>query len=151
MSCHFLYFQYHSFYLNHEFFLTAPLGIIMLLTNFYGKAVECGGASTTSAGAWHLGLLRGWDEGDAASAWLSRVLNADVIKTNAQKKEASAPPAKVAEFRLVRAAGVRALATYAGPTQVPFSEDVSQQRLGAASPFKMQHVPVQAHGVLWKR
>jgi len=113
------------------------------------KAVECGGASTTSAGAWHLGLLQGWDEGDAASAWLSRVLNADVVAANAKKEEASNSPAlvKLAEFRLVRAAGVRALATYAGPKQVPFSDDVSLQRLGAASPFKMQRVPVRAHGV----
>jgi hypothetical protein len=106
--------------------------------------VECGGASTTSAGAWHLGLLRGWDEGDAASAWLTHVLNLH-DRPAASSKEAPGGRA-VAEFRLVRAAAVRALATYAGPTQAPFGTDVAAQRRGDASPFRMQHVPVRAHG-----
>jgi hypothetical protein len=39
--------------------------------------VECGASSTTSAGAWHLGLLPAADGGPAASAWLSEYLNRD--------------------------------------------------------------------------
>jgi len=34
---------------------------------------------------------------------------------------------------------------YAGPAQAPFGVDVGKQRLGEASPFRMERVPVAAH------
>jgi uncharacterized protein YcbX len=96
--------------------------------------VECGGASTTSAGSWHLGLLPGDDEGPAAAAWLSKYLN-----DPANGDKTSKPPA---DYRLVRSRGHRDLARYAGPSQAPFSPDVARQRTGDASPFRMARVPV---------
>ena len=51
-----------------------------------------------------------------------------------------------ANFRLVRASAERKLAKYAGPTQAPFSEDISKQRTGDASPFQMSKVPVKPNG-----
>ena len=49
--------------------------------------VECAGASTTSAGSWHLGVLSGADEGDAASEWLTTHLNtADKAKVDVWEK-----------------------------------------------------------------
>jgi len=55
--------------------------------------VECGGASTTSAGSWHLGVLGGLDEGAEASNWLSTYLNsvdkAKVVDDNRPQINAS--------------------------------------------------------------
>ena len=117
--------------------LSAPgMGLLSLDLSHPGALiqVECGGASTTSAGAWHLGLLDGSDAGDAASEWLSQYLN------RADSAKASKPEAR---FRLLRATTVRSLARYAGPEQVPFSSDVALQREGKASPFQMQGVNVK--------
>jgi uncharacterized protein YcbX len=104
--------------------------------------VECGGASTTSAGSWHLGLLEGADAGGAAaSEWLTTYLN------QADKDKRAKPHAT---FLLVRAESVRKMATYMGPAQVPFSTDTDAQRLGEASPFRMQDVPARANdGVMF--
>ena len=95
--------------------------------------VECGGASTTSAGSWHLGLLRAGDEGDSAADWLSTYLNdADKDKVSISTYSCYLSPGtytlnvqlylqakkKRARFRLLRAHAIRLLSRYAGPTQV---------------------------------
>ena len=96
--------------------------------------VECGASSTTSAGAWHLGVMASEDAGEVASKWLTRYLNA----ADEPGKLTKSP----AVYRLVRAAAVRSLSRYAGPTQVPFTTDVTKQRAGTGSPFKMETIPV---------
>ena len=49
-------------------------------------------------------------------------------------------------FILVRSAGQgRQCSNYAGPLQLPYSSDVSDQRSGKASPFNMTKVPVLAN------
>lgn len=95
--------------------------------------VECGGASTTSPGSWHLGRLPGKDMGLESSQWLSEHLNR--IDQGKRKKD----PAR---FLLVKASRARALSTYAGPTQAPFDTDIASQAEGKGSPFRMQDVPV---------
>ena len=115
------------------------MGSIQITQELTGKptvSVECGGASTTSAGAWHLGTLNGRSEGSAVSQWLSEYLNRE-DKAKAKKK--------AARYLLVRAAGARSLARYAGPSQVPYSEDIEEQRAGKGSPFRMHRVPVKPH------
>lgn len=139
--------------------------------------VECAGASTTSAGAWHLGTLAAADAGSEASEWLTAYLNA-VDEAKASKPPALcerrpptirpphapwwgpwgrrvcltpllerpyAPSPRTPADRLVRAAAFRSLARYAGPAQAPFSTDVSAQREGKASPFRMDGVNVRSH------
>mmetsp|Transcript_12410 Transcript_12410/g.18799 ORF Transcript_12410/g.18799 Transcript_12410/m.18799 type:complete len:391 (-) Transcript_12410:189-1361(-) len=98
--------------------------------------IECGGASTTSAGSWHLGVLDGFDEGQEAADWLTTYLN---------KADTSKSKKPIARYMLVRASNTRSLARYAGPNQVPYNPDMSAQRLGEGSPFRMQAVPVAPH------
>jgi uncharacterized protein YcbX len=98
--------------------------------------IECSGRSTTSAGSWHLGCLRSIDRGDLVSAWLSAHLNSVEVDPSKKSKAPSV-------YRLVQSTAARSMAKYAGPKQVPFSEDVDAQAKGVASPFKMQKVNVR--------
>ena len=95
--------------------------------------IECGSASTTSAGSWQLGTMAGKVCNAKVNAWLSDYLN-DVDAAKRKKPRA--------QFALVKAIGERFLARYAGPTQAPFSNDIKKQRTFEASPFKMQRVPI---------
>jgi uncharacterized protein YcbX/thiol-disulfide isomerase/thioredoxin len=99
--------------------------------------VECGGMSTTSDGGWHLGMLRGKHAGFEAAQWFSEFLN------SSPERGSKSPGSYV----LVRSmtSQVRKVSKFAGPSQVPFSDSMTLQREGKASPFKMQRLNVQDH------
>ncbi|GMH92266.1 hypothetical protein TrVE_jg7540 [Triparma verrucosa] len=102
-------------------------------------AVECGGASTTSAGSWHLGVVENCRSLRAPSAWLNEILNSELV--DRPKRSKPLGEYHLVMFSTTESAG-RDLSRYAGPFQMPFSEDVEKQRIGEASPFKFQKVPV---------
>ena len=99
--------------------------------------VECAGASTTSAGSWSLGTIRARHL-PLVSNWLTEILNSKSL--DPQKK--AKPRARYLLVHLPRGDPGRSLNVYGGPDQKPFSEDVSLQRDGLASPFKFQRVDI---------
>ncbi|GMH82471.1 hypothetical protein TL16_g09269 [Triparma laevis f. inornata] len=101
-------------------------------------AVECGGASTTSAGSWHLGVVKNCRSLRLASKWLNEILNSAEVDRPKRNK----PKANYLLVMFDEESTGRDLSRYAGPTQMPFDEDVDKQRLGKASPFKFQKVPI---------
>lgn len=62
-----------------------PLKVSKEIESDNSVLVECGGASTTSAGSWHLGVLAGTDTGREVSDWLSTYINkADIDKVRGE-------------------------------------------------------------------
>lgn len=99
--------------------------------------ISCSGLSTTSEGGWSLGHVDARYCGLDAENWFTEYLTNKLIDKIKRKN------AKGVRFALARSFGRgRACSNYAGPMQVPFSDDVKAQRLGKASPFKMTNVPV---------
>ena len=94
------------------------------------------GLSTTSDGGWSLGGIKAKYCGADAENWFTEYLGIRLKKRFAKKKVEP-------RFILVRSAGRgRNCSTYAGPLQLPYSSNVSDQRAGKASPFNMKMVPV---------
>ena len=97
------------------------------------------GLSTTSDGGWSLGGIKAKYCGKDAEEWFTEYLGIRMTKRFEKKKVKP-------RFRLVRSAGQgRQCSNYAGPLQLPYSSDVSDQRSGKASPFNMTKVPVLAN------
>jgi len=99
-------------------------------------SIECSGASTTSAGSWHLGHLQSRVMSASVTTWLSDHLNRATVDNQKKNKPR-------ATYVLVRATATRSMSRYAGPTQAPYSASVSAQSSGSASPFRMHNVPVK--------
>ena len=97
--------------------------------------VECAGKSTTSRGGWSLGVLPGKY---IYSALLSSYLNG--AEMSGRRK---LPKSQYVLVRALSSSAARTLSTYAGPVQAPYSPDLSKQREGHGSPFRMQDVNVK--------
>eukprot|EP00750_Incisomonas_marina_P028462 INCI6729.1.p1 GENE.INCI6729.1~~INCI6729.1.p1 ORF type:complete len:403 (+),score=55.98 INCI6729.1:279-1487(+) len=101
--------------------------------------VECGGTSTTASGGWSLGYIDGKSCGETAAQWFTKYF---ARFPSTRVSEDSAPT----RFELVRClrSHARPLDSFAGPTQLPFSADINDQRAGVASPFKQRRIHVTA-------
>jgi len=96
--------------------------------------VSCSGMSTTSDGGWSLGHMDAKNCGPKASDWFTQYVR-NVCEPKNEKTQST-------RFTLVRSVSTRCVSKYAGPRQLPFSESLSEQRKGTASPFRMQKVPI---------